>query len=49
MDRFSRSRRAAFDRDDVSPERDRRSRFGLFAAFPAIVLASALASLAGMG
>jgi ABC-type tungstate transport system substrate-binding protein len=49
MGRFSRSRQAAFDRDDMSPERDRHIAFGLLAALPALVLASALTSLFGLG
>ncbi|HEX8664772.1 MAG TPA: hypothetical protein VF744_12150 [Beijerinckiaceae bacterium] len=46
---FSRSRQAAFDRDDMSPERDHHIAFGFLAALPALVLASAVASLFGLG
>jgi hypothetical protein len=49
MGRFSCSRQAAFDRDDMSPERDHHIAFGLLAALPALVLASALTSLVGLG
>jgi uncharacterized membrane protein len=48
MIRFSRSPRTIFDHDDVAPEPGRRVVFG-FLAFPALVLASALTSLVGMG
>ena len=48
MSRFSRSPRTIFDHDDVAPEPGGGAVFG-FLAFPALVLASAVASLVGMG
>jgi hypothetical protein len=49
MCHYSRSRPAAIDLEDAAPERGRRVMLALFAAVPALVLASAVASLVGMG
>lgn len=48
MRRFSRLPRTIFDRDDVAPKPGRGVVFG-FLALPALVLASAVTSLVGMG